>query len=142
MKGIKLGYLSLFLVIFGCSNGRVDRVDSKTVYRAIDKNDTATLSLRLRDQDFDGQLEINYHNLYTDSGGVTGIVKGDTLKGTYRFQHYGIETWRSIPIAILKKDDQLIMGSGAMEIYIGMTYFKKNAQIDYQNPKFVFKKVK
>lgn len=127
--------------IYACQNNSVDKNDTKTLYRAINKNDTATFKIKLTDKEFYGQLEINYHNAYKDSGNVTGIVKGDTLKGTYRFRHYGIETWHTIPIALLKKAEKLIMGQGDMEIYMNMRYFKKNAPINYQNPKFVFEKM-
>lgn len=133
------GLFGIALFVYGCGNSSVDNNEPKTVYSAINKDDTATLKIKLTDQLFYGQFEINYRGAYKDSGSVTGIVKGDTLKGSYRFQHYGIETWRTIPIALLKKDGKLIMGEGEMEIYLEMYYFKKNRPIDYQNPKFVFK---
>jgi len=129
--------------IYGCSGTSVDQKnDTKTLYRAINKDDTATLKINLTDKEFYGQFEINYHGAYKDSGNVTGIVKGNTLMGTYHFQHYGIETWDKTPVAFLKKDDKLIMGVGAMEIYMNIRYFKKNVPIDYNNPKFVFEKTR
>ncbi|MBB5437523.1 hypothetical protein HDC92_001195 [Pedobacter sp. AK017] len=135
--------LSLFFVLLASCNSNDERRESqvKTAYRAINKDDTASLRIRLTDKEFYGRFEINYHGAYKDSGEVTGIVKGDTLKGTCRFQRYGIETWHRIPIALLKKDNKLIMGTGSMEIYMNMTYFKKNIPIEYQNPKFVFEKI-
>lgn len=99
------------------------------------------LNIYLTGKEFYGQLEINYKGLYKDSGNVTGIVKGDTLKGTYRYRHYCIETWHSIPIALLRKGNRLVMGKGETEIYAGMRYFRKDIAIDYQDPKFVFKKM-
>lgn len=128
-------------MICACSGENVDQNSTKTLYRAISKDDTATFKISLTDKEFFGQLEINYHGAYKDSGGVTGIVKGDTLRGTYRFQHYGVETWYRTPIALLKKNNKLIMGIGTMEIYMNMRYFKKNVPIDYENPKFIFEKV-
>lgn len=142
MKAIKILCLGLVITASSCGNSSVEKDDAKTLYTAINKNDTAILKIKLTDKEFYGQLEINYHGAYKDSGGVSGIIKGNTLKGTYRFQHYGIEKWHSMPIALLKKDDQLIMGEGLMEIYMGMYYFKKNVPINYQKPKFIFKKTR
>lgn len=140
MKIIKLLCLSLLMLEYGCGHTSVNKVDSKTVYTAINKNDTATFKIKQIDKSFYGQLEINYRGAYKDSGGVTGVIIGDTLKGTYRFKHYGIEKWHFKPIALLKKNNQLIMGEGLMEIYMGMYYFKKNSPINYQKPKFIFEK--
>lgn len=132
--------ISIILLAYGCSNSNVKEESVQTLYVAINKNDTATLKIRLTDKDFYGQLETNYHGLYKDSGGITGVVKGDVLKGTYKFQHYGIEKWHSIPVALLKKDGKLIMGQGDMEIFMGIFYFKKNKPVSYENPKFVFER--
>jgi hypothetical protein len=138
----KLTFLALIITTYGCeSRSKADKSDIKTLYSAVNKTDTARFNIKLTDKEFYGQLEINYRGLYKDSGDVTGIVKGDTLKGTFRFQHYGIENWHTIPIALLKKDNKLIMGEGAMEIYMGIYYFKKNMTIDYQAPKFIFQKL-
>lgn len=130
--------VGLIFTLLACTHNNGDQDTAKTTYRAINKNDTAILKINLTDREFYGQFEINYHGSYKDSGEVTGIVKGDTLRGTYRFQHYGIETWHRIPIALLKKNDKLILGVGSMEIYMNMTYFKKNSPIDYKSPKFIF----
>lgn len=140
MKLIKILCLCLALNLYGCAGTNPDRDQPRILYKAVNKADTATLRLNLTDKAFYGQFEINYHGAYKDSGGVTGIIKGDTLRGTYRFQHYGMEKWHSMPIALLKKNNQLIMGEGLMEIYMGMYYFKKNTTINYQNPRFVFEK--
>ena len=114
----------------------------KVLYKSINKDDTASLRIILTDRTFEGQYEINYHGLYKDSGDVNGIIKGDTLKGTYHYQHYGTEEFYRIPIALLKKDKKLIMGVGDMEIYMNMTFFKKTVPIDYKNPKFIFEQMK
>jgi len=138
---IEILCLIIVFAMYGCSSKSVDQNYTKTVYRAISKDDTATFKINLTDKEFFGQLEINYHGLYKDSGDVTGIVKGNELKGTYRFQHYGVETWHKTPITLLKKDGKLIMGEGSMEIYMNIHYFKKNTPINYQNVKFVFEKM-
>jgi len=132
------------LSLSACAGTEGDSMEkpNKVMYHAIDKNDTARLNIQLGEKAFDGQLEISYNSLYKDSGDVNGIIKGDTLKGTYYFQHYGIPKWERIPISILRKDSKLIMGVGDMEIYMNMTFFKKRIPIDYQHVKFIFEKAK
>lgn len=142
MKKPLLLFLGTVFILSGCHNNDTDRNATKILYQAINKGDTATLKIKLTDKEFYGQYEINYHGAYKDSGDVTGIVKDSTLRGTYRFQHYGIEKWHTTPIALLKKDGKLILGEGSLEIYMNMAYFKKNTPISYKNPKFVFEKVR
>ncbi|QNK61643.1 hypothetical protein H7F33_13890 [Pedobacter sp. PAMC26386] len=137
---IKLLFIWTVAAVIGCSNNKAPN-ETKMPYKAIYKNDTANLNIVLKDREFYGQLEINYNGLYKDSGDVSGIIKGDTLRGTFYFQHYGIETKQRIPIALLKKDNKLIMGEGTMEIFMNITFFKKTVPIDYQKSKFVFKKI-
>jgi len=141
MKCLKFLCIGIMLIIYGCGNeASVDDKGAKVVYRSINKDDTAHFKIRLTEKVFYGQFEINYHGLYKDSGDVNGIVKGDTLKGTFHYQTYGIPKWYRIPIALLKKDNKLIMGVGAMEIKMNMTFFKKNVPIDYKHATFVFEK--
>ena len=145
---LKLGVACRTLIVAaavlgaGCSNTDKPEKQTKILYSAVKLNDTARLKLEFGEKAFDGQLEISYKGLYKDSGSVNGIIKGDTLKGTYYFQRYGIPKWERIPISLLKKDSKLIMGVGTMEIYMNMTFFKKTIPIDYQNVKFIFEKVR
>ena len=142
MKKPLLPFLGIIFILSSCHNSETDLEETKTMYQAINNADTATFNIKLTDKEFYGQYEVNYHGAYKDSGDVTGIIKGDTLRGTYRFQHYGIEKWHTTPIALLKKDDQLIMGEGSLEIYMNIPYFKKHIPINYKNPRFVFEKMR
>ena len=141
MRTLKIVCIGILFAFYGCSNVAKDNDETKSLYQAIHKSDTASLRIVLKAKEFYGQFEINYDRLYKDSGDVNGIVKGDTLKGTYHYQQYGNSTWYRIPIALLKKDNKLIMGSGSMEIFMNMTFFKKTVPIDYQHPKFIFEQV-
>lgn len=134
----KLFYTFVVLILASCTNSEMQQAGQKISYHAVDKADTAKLSLILSDKAFEGQLEINHRGLFKDSGDVNGVIKGDTLKGTFHYQSFGVEKWYRIPIALLKKDKQLIMGVGDMEIYMNMTFFSKNSPIDYLHPKFIF----
>jgi len=138
MTTVRILCIGIAFLMSACATKEAKRDQIKTLYHSVNKSDTAQLNIVLNDKEFYGQYEINYGGLYKDSGDVTGVLKGDTLKGTYRYQHYGTEAWYRIPIALLKKDDKLILGIGVMEIYMNMTFFKKTVPIDYQNPKFVF----
>jgi len=131
----------LAIVLSGCNSDAVSDGGPKVLYRAVDKKDTASFKVYFTPKEFHGQFEINYAGVYKDSGDVNGIIKGDTLMGTFHYQSYGIEKWYRIPIALLKKDGRLIMGIGSMEIYMNMTFFTKSIPIDYQHPKFVFEKM-
>lgn len=135
-------FLFLAVLLYGCSQTGPVNKETTVLYRAIDKTDTADLKINYSGNAFYGQLEINYNGAYKDSGDVNGIVKGDTLKGTYYFEHYGIELKQRIPISLLKKNTKLIMGIGEMEILMNMTFFKKTVPIDYKNTKFTFEKIK
>ncbi|WP_216849037.1 hypothetical protein [Pedobacter sp. L105] len=141
MKLIPLLCISLLVASYGCNHPVVNHNENKVSYRAVNKVDTANLKIILNEKEFYGQFEINYNGVYKDSGDVNGLIKGDTLKGTFHYQHYGIETWHRIPISLLKKEKRLIMGVGQMEIFMNMTFFTKNIPIDYQHPKFIFEKV-
>ena len=148
MRYLKVNIPGLIVIIAianflcGCSNSDKREKQTKVLYSAIKENDTARLKLEFGEKAFDGQLEISYKGLYKDSGSVNGIIKGDTLKGTYYFQRYGIPKWERIPISLLKRDSKLIMGVGDMEIYMNMTFFKKTVPIDYENVKFIFEKIR
>ncbi|MBB5636807.1 hypothetical protein HDE68_002720 [Pedobacter cryoconitis] len=135
---IKLLYIWIVAAATGCNNAS-DEI--KIPYQAVAKSDTASLKIILKKKEFYGQLEVNYSGLYKDSGDVSGIVKGDTLKGSFYYQRYGKGPKRRIPIALLKKDHQLVMGIGEMEVYMNITFFKKGVPIDYQHSKFVFQRL-
>ncbi|HKG08543.1 MAG TPA: hypothetical protein VKB19_18890 [Pedobacter sp.] len=128
-------------LIGGCDTSGVDHRTTRMWYRAVNKDDTATFKVDVTDGQFKGVFEINYHGSFKDSGEVKGYVHGDTLVGNYLYRHYGMEQLHRIPVAFLKSADKLIMGVGAMEIYLERTYFKKNKPIDYQNVKFIFEKM-
>ena len=139
--------ISLFIFILlstsACTTeteSSVDKNAAQSNFRAINNNDTATLNITLNQKGFYGQLEINHRGLFKDSGDVNGVLKGDTLMGTFHYQSYGIDQKYRIPIALLKNKNQLIMGNGKMIIKMNMTFFAKEVPIDYKNPLFVFEK--
>jgi hypothetical protein len=134
----KVMILSVF--IYGCGSDDTEKKRVKMNYLAINDADTALLKLIITGSQFKGQYEINYHGNFKDSGDVKGTIKGDTLLGDYHYQHYGIEKWQRVPIALLKKDEKLILGIGSTETYLGISYFRPGTVIDYDQVKFIFQK--
>jgi hypothetical protein len=133
---------AVVVLVYGCNSGSED-IEKKRVklsYSAIHGSDTAILKLVITGSQFKGLYEVNYHGSFKDSGEVKGTIKGDTLIGDYHFQHYGLEKWRRAPIALLKKDGKLILGTGITENYFTISYFKTGEPIDYSQPKFIFRK--
>lgn len=145
MKAMKFLHLvlvaAIIILVSRCDTSGSDHKTTRLWYRAIHEEDTAIFKVNIKDQQFKGLFEINYHGTYRDSGEVSGYVKGDTLLGNYLYQRVGIEQLHRIPIAILKKNNKLILGVGAMEIYLERTYFKPKVPIDYKNVKFIFEKI-
>jgi hypothetical protein len=44
-------------------------------------------------------------------------------------------------MAMLKKENELILGSGKIETYLGKSYFAKGTPIDFDRVKYKFTKV-
>lgn len=137
------GVLLLYILccIFSCQDEKPRGKETRASYRAINKNDTAMLDLTFYDKAFYGKLVINFNGTFKDSGEVNGVLKGDTLKGTYYFRHIGTAKRERDPISLLKKDNKLIMGVGTIEIYMNMRFFKKTEPIDYEKVKYTFEQI-
>jgi len=132
--------LVITVLLQGCFSKEKEPKTENLSYLAIKGRDTASLSLVITGTLFKGKYEINYHGSHKDSGDVKGRIKGDTLLGDYVFQHYGMEKWHRAPIALLKRNDQLVMGVGATETFLSKSYFRKGAVIDYDHVKFIFQR--
>lgn len=126
-------------ILISCSTK--DSKGKKLTYQAVHNGDTAVLHLTAIDSSFYGQLERSHINLGKDSGYVRGKISGDTLQGDYYFKPFDTDKRERMPVAFLKKNNQLILGKGAIMIYLKIPYFDKKVPIDYTNPEFVFEKV-
>ncbi|MFC6099182.1 hypothetical protein [Olivibacter domesticus] len=124
----------VFSVLFiGCRDGK-----STLSYKAIDKKDTAVLSLNIHDKYFFGDCKISYGGSVINSGKIKGDVKGDTLIGSFRYKLPSSAYYNTVPIALLKKGNSLIMGNGVISSYMNFPIYMKEVPIDYNNPKFIF----
>ena len=125
-------------IIFSCSHNKVQ--ENQNSFRAINGQDTAYLSLTTGDTYFIGQYEIFYgHKTMKDSGYVRGKIVGDTLLGAFYYKSYG-GLGLSKPIALLKKKDKLLLGTGVQSSVLGLVFFTSEVPINYDAPTFVFEK--
>ena len=72
-------------------------------------------------------------------GVIKGEFRGDTLFVDYTF-HEGTKENKVFnnPMAMLKKDNQLILGNGKILTYLGRSYFAKDTPIDFDRVKYKF----
>ena len=135
---IIVSLLSSFLL--SCNSKEAKDKYNRLLYRAVKGKDTAILDIKINDNRFYGRYEILYHKIGKDSGDVRGDLKGDTLRGDFHFISNG-GSWKRIPIALLKKDNKLILGKGVIGTYFNLPLFIPEIPIEYNNSEFVFEKI-
>lgn len=129
MAGISFLYI-------GCSSP-----ESNTLtYQGINNKDTAYLTLNIKDNTFYGKYAIHGTSHIKKTGDIQGFVHEDTLIGDFYFKQYRTKIKKREPIALLKKDAQLIVGKGKYFFYIGIPYFDPKVPINYDNPEFILAK--
>lgn len=117
----------------------------KHCYVALFEKDSANLTFNITATGkISGELNINYDNPDTvthqpTSGKISGEFRGDTLFADYFFTS-GVngKTNYINPIALLFKNDTLIMGHGKIYDYLGRTYFDDKTPISFANSRFSF----
>ncbi|QDW21832.1 hypothetical protein B0M43_0017500 [Flavobacterium sp. KBS0721] len=134
--------ICLCFVFFMSCNSKDERSKyNRIVYQAINDKDTAILSINVNDKRFFGHYERSYYQQGKDSGDVRGDIKGDTLRGDFHFISNG-GSWKRIPLALLKKENKLYLGSGIITTYFNLPCFMPGTPIEYENSKFVFEEVR
>jgi hypothetical protein len=79
--------------------------------------------LLVSEKTFYGDYQINYNGHETDQGTISGHVQGDTLIG--KFKYLSRDNVQSIePIAFLKDNDKLRLGTGKTGTYLGLRVYK------------------
>lgn len=129
------------IILFSCNSKDEKDKYNHIVYRAVHNSDTAVLSIYINDKRFYGQYEISNYETGKDSGDVRGIIKNDTLRGDFHYISYD-GGWKRIPLALLKKENKLFLGSGIIGTYLNLPCFMPGTPIDYDNTKFVFEEIK
>lgn len=111
-------------------------------YQALYEKDTVTLTLNtLKDGKVSGNMTMKEVGNPTKNGEILGEIHGDTLLVDYSFVLDNKDkTSYKNPLALLKKGNELILGNGKIETYLGKTYFVKGQPIDYEKVKYKFTK--
>ncbi|WP_276380022.1 hypothetical protein [Flavobacterium sp. H4147] len=137
----KLSFILIIIIMISVISCNSKEGNYKEVhYQAINGNDTAVIALKISDKRFYGRYEISYYKFGKDSGDVRGDIKGDTLRGDFHYISNG-GSWKRIPLALLKKDNKLIQGSGIIGTYMSLPCFLPGT-LTYKDPKFVFEEKK
>ena len=112
-------------------------------YKALYDNDTIDLKINtLKNGTITGNMEMKVFNKAKKIGKIAGEFRGDTLFVAYTFiLEANKEITYKNPMALLKRDNQLILGNGEIETTMGASYFVKGKPIDFDNVKYKFTKV-
>src|SRR5215813_3366623 len=138
MKTSLILILSVLFLIVSCTSKENNYKD--VYYQSVNGEDTAILALKISEKRFYGRYEIFYNKIGKDSGDVRGNISGDTLRGDFHYISQG-GSWKRVPLALLKKDKQLIQGKGVIGTYMNLPCFI-NGTLNYKNPDFIFEEVK
>lgn len=117
-----------------------EKIVSSECYKAIYEKDTLDLKLNtLKNGKISGNLVMNVAPTTVRTGEVAGEFHGDTLFIDYTFKDAASKdkTFKN-PMALLKKDKQLILGNGTMQTTMGVTYLVKDKPIDFVSVKYKF----
>lgn len=125
----------------GNSTVQKDTVFSTSSYIAVDGKDTALLTLKTGNNVVKGKLLFKFYQKESNDGSIRGAFRNDTLFVDYSFTKGANKVVYKNPLALLKKDGQLILGVGKMENTFGRTYFRKDIPIDFNEGRFTFASV-
>lgn len=128
-----------------CGNTETKKVADKVVgkqtcYMAVSDKDTAFLNLNVTEAgQVVGNLLIKYDGKDKNDGTVAGKFSGDTLFVDYTFSIGDTnKTVYKNPLALLKKDNQMVLGVGQIETTMGKSYFVRGKAINFERGKFTF----
>ena len=84
-------------------------------------------------------MEMKLLNMPIKIGKIVGEFRGDTLFVDYTFiQGQNEKVVFKNPMALLKKGEELVLGNGEIQTYLGKSYFAKGKPIDFENVKYKF----
>jgi hypothetical protein len=149
--------LSLFCLLMACiglqscKNDQKPKEDKATevkdekpisvaCYKSLYESDTIYLKINtLKNGKITGDMVMKIIDMPEKTGKITGEFHGDTLFADYSFiQGTNDKVKFKNPMAFLKKGDELILGSGKIETYLGRSYFAKGTPIDFEKVKYKF----
>lgn len=147
----KLSQLGLLLICIGftsCNNkekaaNKLENAEKPTAvqcYQSIYENDSINLKINsFKGGKVTGNMVMKISNMADKVGQIAGEFRGDTLFVDYSFIEGKNEKSNfKNPLALLKRGDELILGNGKIETYLGRSYFKKGEPIDFDNVRYKF----
>ncbi|SHG14109.1 hypothetical protein SAMN05444396_10537 [Flavobacterium segetis] len=148
-NGTLFSFLLISIVFIGCKNKESEKINkveepkevvSVTCYKAIYEKDTLNLKINIfKDGEVKGDMVMAIDNMPIKTGEIVGEFKGDTLFASYTFIQgdYKEKTLKN-PMAFLKRDNQLILGNGQIQVTMGASHFVKGEPIDFDRVKYKF----
>jgi hypothetical protein len=109
-------------------------------FTAIYEKDTLRLDLDTSRPDaVVGNMVMKINGIPEKDGTIAGKYHGDTLFASYTFSETANKkvVFKN-PLALLKKENQLILGNGEIETTMGASYFIKGKPIDFELVKYKF----
>ncbi len=151
MKNLGLSCLLLASIVLESCNKNPKDVDvqplaekptSVQCYKALFENDTLDLKINtLKNGKVTGDMVMKVFNRAEKVGKIAGEFRGDTLFVDYSFISGKDKATYKNPMALLKRGNELILGNGKIETYLGASYFAKGQPIDFDNVKYKFNTV-
>lgn len=117
-----------------------EKIVGTECYKAIYEKDTVDLDLHiLKNGKIKGDMTMKIASLPEKKGEIAGEFHGDTLFVDYTFVDGTNNNAKyKNPMALLKRDKQLILGNGTMQTTMGVTYLVKDKPIDFERVKYKF----
>jgi hypothetical protein len=148
MKNLSLLCLLLACIGLESCNKKPKDVEAKNLaekpvsvecYKALYETDTLDLKVNtLKNGKVTGELVMKVLNKAKKVGKIAGEFRGDTLFVDYSFVSGLDKAIYKNPMAMLKRGNELILGNGKIETYLGASYFAKGQPIDFDNVKYKF----
>ena len=150
MKNRGLFCLLLASMAFvSCKNNRSDKIMelkeaeepiNVQCYKAIYEQDTLDLKINtFKNGDVTGNMDMVVAKTPKRVGEIAGKFSGDTLYASYTFIQGGNKevTFKN-PMAFLKRNNQLVLGNGQIEVTLGASHFVKGEPIEFDRVKYKF----
>lgn len=116
-----------------------EKSTSVQCYKALYEQDTLDLKINtLANGKVTGDMVMIVPNKAKKVGKIAGEFRGDTLFVDYSFISGLDKATYKNPMALLKRGNELILGNGKIETYLGASYFAKGQPIDFDNVKYKF----
>lgn len=131
-----LWLIMIALMAFACGSSKEKQEELKKplgsrCYQYTDGRDTILLSFQEENSLILGELEYKFAEKDRNSGGIRGMVIGDTIFAEYDFYSEGKKSMREV--AFLKKDSVLLEGYGKTVMVNDRQVFEDKKAIQYDS---------